>query len=226
MLFAIDPSFIRSAARIPRTSTPAELNGEEASACPSTIGAASRTPSTPARALRHRLPVVQRRFKRLNQQMAVETEDLVEQFLAKAVHHRHHDDQRCDAEHDAEKRKAGDDGDKSLFAPRAQIAQRQHPFEGSKWFRAGGVAHRSPSRSGISPDSGRFKPPKTVTGEQIYPPSCAIASSGLSIVRLPSARFFSSIWPVARPFGPTRTCHGIPIRSAVANFAPGRSSRS
>ena len=32
---------------MPRTSTPAELNGEDASACPSTIGAASRMPCTP-----------------------------------------------------------------------------------------------------------------------------------------------------------------------------------
>ena len=62
-------------------------------------------------------------------QVAVEAEDLVEQLLAEAVHHRHDDDERRDAEHDAEERKAGDDRDKSFLAPRAQIAQRQHPFE-------------------------------------------------------------------------------------------------
>ena len=45
-LFAIEVSLFRSAERMPRTSTPAELNGEDASACPSTIGAASRMPGT------------------------------------------------------------------------------------------------------------------------------------------------------------------------------------
>jgi len=35
--------------------------------------------------------------------MAVDAEDLAEQFLAEAVHHRHDDDERRDPEHDAEK---------------------------------------------------------------------------------------------------------------------------
>ena len=46
MLLAIEASFARSLARMPRTSTPEALNGEDASAWPSTIGAASRMPST------------------------------------------------------------------------------------------------------------------------------------------------------------------------------------
>ena len=84
------------------------------------------------------LPVGQRRFQRLDQQVAVEPEDLVEQFLAEAVHHRHDDDEGRDAEHDAEEREAGDDRDESFLAPRAQIAQRQHPFEcgESAWSRS------------------------------------------------------------------------------------------
>ena len=121
---------------MPRTSTPVALNGEEASAWPSTIGAASRTPGTLATRVGDRVAVGQRRFERLHQQVAVEAEDLVEQFLAEAVHHRHHDDQRRDAEHDAEEGEPGDDRDEALLAPRAQIAQRQHPFEG----REGAVA--------------------------------------------------------------------------------------
>ena len=36
---------------------------------------------------------------------------LVEQLGAEAVHHRHDDDQRRDAEHDAEEGEAGDDRD-------------------------------------------------------------------------------------------------------------------
>ena len=48
MLLATEGSLARSAARTPRTSTPDALNGEDASACPSTIGAASMTPGTSA----------------------------------------------------------------------------------------------------------------------------------------------------------------------------------
>ena len=52
--------------------------------------------------------------------MAVEPEDLGQQLLAKAVHHRHDDDQRRHAEHDAEEREPGDDRDEAFFAPRPQ----------------------------------------------------------------------------------------------------------
>jgi hypothetical protein len=64
--------------------------------------------------------------------MAVEAEDLVEQFLAEAVHHRHHDDQRGDAEHDAEEREAGDDGDEAFLATRPQIAPDSSHSNGAK----------------------------------------------------------------------------------------------
>ncbi len=46
MFLAIEPSLARSAPRMPRTSTPLALKGEEASAWPSTIGAARITPGT------------------------------------------------------------------------------------------------------------------------------------------------------------------------------------
>ena len=74
--------------------------------------------------------------------MAVEAEDLLQEFVAESVHHRHDDDQGRHAEHDAEEGEAGDDRDESLFAPRAQIAQRQHPFERRKGPRAVGLGHR------------------------------------------------------------------------------------
>ena len=61
--------------------------------------------------------------------MAVEADQLVEQIVAKAVHHRHHDDQRGDAQHDAEERKAGDHRDRAMRAARPQVAQGDHPFE-------------------------------------------------------------------------------------------------
>src|SRR4030088_1813201 len=77
--------------------------------------------------------------------MPVEAENLVEQFLAEAVHDGHHDDQRGDAEHDAEERETGDDGNKTFLATCPQIASGQQPFEwrerwGSNWF-VHGIIH-------------------------------------------------------------------------------------
>src|SRR5580692_259208 len=79
--------------------------------------------------------------------MPVETENLAEQLLAEAVHDGHHDDQRSDAEHDAQKRKAGDDRDEAFLATRTQIASRQQPLEwrerwGPNWL-AHGFIHSS-----------------------------------------------------------------------------------
>ena len=105
-----------------------------------------------------RLPVGQRRVQRLDQQMAVEAQNLVEQFLAESIHHRHDDDQGRNAEHDAEERKAGDDRDKSLLPPRPQIAQRQHPFEGAKGVGSGRIGHDYVPALDFHIDSGRFTP--------------------------------------------------------------------
>ena len=46
MFFAMEVRLFRSSARMPRTNTPEALNGDEASACPSTTGAASLMPGT------------------------------------------------------------------------------------------------------------------------------------------------------------------------------------
>src|SRR6476660_10597713 len=73
--------------------------------------------------------------------MAVEAENLVEQFLAEAVHHGHHDDQRGDAEHDAEERKAGDDGNETFLATCPQIATGQQPFEWRERWGSNGLVH-------------------------------------------------------------------------------------
>jgi hypothetical protein len=75
------------------------------------------------------LPVGQRRFQRLHQEMSVEAENLVQQFLAEAVHHGHHDDQRGDAEHDPQEGETSDDGDETFLATCPQIAPGQQPFE-------------------------------------------------------------------------------------------------
>ena len=89
----------------------------------------------------HLFPIGQRLFQRLDQQMAVEAQDLVEQLLAEAVHHRHHDDEGGDAEHDAEEGEPGDHRDESFLAPRPQVAQRQHPFERGEGPRPVGLGH-------------------------------------------------------------------------------------
>src|ERR1700722_20366576 len=73
--------------------------------------------------------------------MAVEAENLVEQLGAEPVHHRHHDDEGGDPEHDAQKREAGDDRDESFLAPGPQVAQRQHPFERRKGAGSGRLSH-------------------------------------------------------------------------------------
>ena len=46
MFLATEVMLSRSLARMPRTSTPEALNGDDANACPSTTGAASRIPDT------------------------------------------------------------------------------------------------------------------------------------------------------------------------------------
>ena len=230
MLVAIERSLPISAARMPRTSTPEALKGDDASAWPSTIGAASLMPSTFDDPLGHLLPVGQRRFERLDQQMAVHAQDLVEQFLAEAVHHRHHDDQGGDAEHDAQEGKSGDDRDESFLAPRPQVTQRQHPFERREWVGGGGLAHQTTILGcrfhTIPAVSRHVRAPWRWRKRTRHDASRSNASSGLISSRLPSERRLSSTLPSARPFGPTSTCQGNPIRSAVANLAPGRWSRS
>ena len=62
--------------------------------------------------------------------MAVQAEDAAEQFLAEAVHHAHDDDERGDAECDADEGENGDDGDEALALAGAEVAEGDHPFEG------------------------------------------------------------------------------------------------
>ena len=89
--------------------------------------------------------------------MSVEPENLVEQLLAEAVHHRHHDDERRHAEQDAEKREAGDDRDEPFLAAGAQIAQSQHPLERGERPGVGGWRGHVPKASRNVP-LGRVRP--------------------------------------------------------------------
>ena len=133
--------------------------------------------------------------------MAAEAQNLVQELGAEAVHHRHDDDERRDAEHDAQEREDGNDRDETFAAAGAQIAQREEPFEAGKGTRiAGGAVHQALKRPTIS-------------------------ASG-TLERSPVRRFFTSAMPSFSPRGPMITCQGNPIRSMVANLAPGRASVS
>src|ERR1700759_1853994 len=123
--------------------------------------------------------------------MAVKPQNLVQQLFAKTVHHRHHDDQRGDTEHDAEEGKAGDDGNEAFLAPRPQIAPGQQPFEwrkrwGSNWL-AHGFNHSSIFiRFGlILAMWGLFCGPRVKNRQGA---SRATASAGLASSRDPSLR--------------------------------------
>ena len=93
-------------------------------------------------ALGDRVIIGERAVERLHQKMPVEAEDLGQELGAEPVHHRHDDDERRDAQHDAEEGKAGDDRDEAFLAARAQVAQRQHPLEGAEGARARGLLAR------------------------------------------------------------------------------------
>ena len=122
----------------------------------------------------------------MHHDMAVKPEHLVEQLLAEAVHHRHDDDQRRDAERDADEGEAGDDRDEALLAARPQIAKRHHPFEGRECPRALLCAHAASLFASACDVMSRFK-----------------ADSKVRLWRAPVARSFSSISPEASPLGPT-----------------------
>src|SRR6202035_1880036 len=161
--------------------------------------------------------------------MAVEAENLVQQFVAEAVHHGHHDDQRGDAKHDAQEGETGDDGDKSFLATCPQIASRQQPLEwrerwGSNWLAHGFIHSPIFTRFGLIVAATADIPARAVDNR--HEVSRATTSAGLRFSRVPSLRRFISILPSASPFGPTKICQGIPIRSAAANLAPARWSVS
>ena len=151
----------RSAARMPRTSTPDALNGEDASACPSTIGAASMTPGTlemrSATASQSvsgcssgwisRCPLRPRILSSSSLRKPFITAITMISVATPSMMPR--------------KENAGNDRDESLLAPRPQIAQRQHPFERSERAGAACLAHRIVPRP---PDFTRFWPFQALPG--------------------------------------------------------------
>ena len=67
--------------------------------------------------------------------MAVEPQNLLEEILAEAVHDGHHDDERGDTQHDAEERHDGGDRNEAFLAARTQIARGKQPLECSERLR-------------------------------------------------------------------------------------------
>jgi hypothetical protein len=61
--------------------------------------------------------IVERPVDRLNHHMPVDAQDSGDQFAAKPVHHRHHDDQRGNAEHDANEGKPGNHRNERFLPP-------------------------------------------------------------------------------------------------------------
>src|SRR3984957_19377940 len=128
--------------------------------------------------------------------MPVEAENLVQQFLAEAVHDRHHDDQRGHAKHDAKEREAGNDGNEAFLATRTQIASRQQPLEwrerwGSNWLAHGFIHSSILTRFGLIVALKADIPARAVDNR--HEVSRATTSAGLRFSRVPSLRRFISI---------------------------------
>ena len=105
----------------------------------------------------------------------------------------------------------------AFLAPRAQIAPGDHPLEGSEERARRSLAvhsglHRFWRFSRRRPIAARHD----LSGE----PRQQRRRAAWSRARR-SARLLISTSPAATPRGPTITCHGRPIRSAVANLPPG-----
>ncbi|MCY1235541.1 hypothetical protein D9M72_481610 [compost metagenome] len=82
--------------------------------------------------------VVERPVDRLDDHVTVDAENARDQLGAEPVHHGHDDDQRRDAEHDADEGEAGDNRNEGFLAPGTQVAPRHHALKGGKGT-AGGL---------------------------------------------------------------------------------------
>src|SRR5258708_6892922 len=73
--------------------------------------------------------------------MSVEAENLVQQFLAEAVHEGDRGGEAGGGENDAEEGETGDDGNKTFLATCPQIASGQQPFEWRERWGSNCLAH-------------------------------------------------------------------------------------
>src|SRR5690606_17160495 len=92
----------------------------------------------------------------LHRDVAVEAEHAAEQFGAKAAHHREHDDQGADSEHDAEEGERGDDRDEAFLTTRAQVSPGNHSLDGSEHQAVSRAITASGASSRRSPVARRF----------------------------------------------------------------------
>ena len=117
-----------SSIRMPRTSTPSKRPLAVAISGVSISGTAEVTPGVFFACVGNLLPVGQAAVIALDDGVAVQADDLVEQLRAKAVHHAHDDDQRGNAERNCDQADAGDEEDESLALAGKQIAASEHPL--------------------------------------------------------------------------------------------------
>ena len=62
--------------------------------------------------------------------MTIQSDDLIEQFGAKTIHHAHHDNECSDAKHHGNQADRGNEKDEPLALSRQQVAAGDHTFVG------------------------------------------------------------------------------------------------
>src|SRR5690606_41831246 len=82
------------------------------------------------RASAKRLPFVERAVERMNRRVRSHSENPPLKLVLETVHHGRHDDEYRNGKPDAEHRNEGDERDKALAPPRAQVAQRDRKLIG------------------------------------------------------------------------------------------------
>ena len=117
---------------MPRSSTPLTSSPATAITWPSADGVALATPGTArSRASRSGVASSPSRLP-CTPSWPLMPEHLAQHLELEAVHHGHHDDQRADAQRDADQREAGDDRDEALLAAGAQVAEGDQALDGGE----------------------------------------------------------------------------------------------
>jgi hypothetical protein len=148
----------------------------------------------------------------------VDTEDSGDQFAPKPVHHRHHDDQRGNAEHDANEGKPGNHRNERFLPPRAQVAPGDHALEGRERPGGGG------SNCGVWFGHRRFLCPMLDLAGLREAVDGSLNRKRFALAGCPDLDFDIAIGDSPRgPRSPDTAGRSGP---AVANLAPARSSVS
>src|SRR6516164_1909380 len=133
---------------------PTAIPSRRASRAPTATPSSSKSASEPwtiwsaTRGRRLSVKIAERTGLGIDTEMAVETENPAEQVSAKAIHHRHNDDQGGNPKRDPEQREDRDYRDKPLLPSRPQITKRDHPLECAEDHAGGALLKsRSPGRA-------------------------------------------------------------------------------